>query len=108
MATVTKRDIIVHITNQLEKPTQEEVAVVVQATLDFLVTSLANGDEVTLRNFGTFEVKTTPQKIGRNPRKPNSEVVIPARAVARFKPGKELREKVAQVLPKLLTANSGK
>ena len=66
-----------------------------------MLSELAKGDEVALRKFGTFEVRVTPPKIGRNPRDAEKDIPIPARAIVRFKPGKELREKVAQVLPKL-------
>ena len=101
MAVITKRDIVIHVTDKLEKPTQNEVMDVVQATIDYIISSLAKGDEVALRKFGTFEVRVTPPKIGRNPRDAGKDIPIPARAIVRFKPGKELREKVAQVLPKL-------
>jgi DNA-binding protein HU-beta/integration host factor subunit alpha len=37
-------------------------------------------------------------KIGRNPKNPAKDVVIPSRAAVRFKPGKELKEKVASSL----------
>lgn len=101
MATITKRDIVNHITDKLENPTQQHVAEVVQATLDYITTALAKGDKVTLRKFGIFEVRYTPPKIGRNPRDAEKPIPIPARAIVRFRPGNELRDKVAQVLPKL-------
>lgn len=101
MATITKRDIVNHVTDKLEKPTQNEVMEVVQTTIDYIISSLAKGDEVALRKFGTFEVRITPPKIGRNPKDAGKDIPIPARAIVRFRPGKELREKVAQVLPKL-------
>ena len=62
---------------------------------------LAAGDDVVIRNFGSFQVKETREKIGRNPNKPGSDVRIPPRAVVKFKPGKELKEKVARLLPQL-------
>ena len=101
MATITKRDIVNHLTAKLENPTTFEVARAVQELIDYITTCLAKGDSIALRKFGTFQVRITPPKLGRNPRKANSEVEIPARAVVRFKPGKEMKEKVAQVLPKL-------
>jgi len=97
---ITKRDIVVHVSNKTGL-TQQEVSGVLQSTLDFITTSLANGNEVVMRNFGTFEVRRTKPKIGRNPNRQGTEMVIPPRAVVKFKPGKEMREKVAQVLPAL-------
>jgi len=62
---------------------------------------LANGDSVVMRNFGAFQVKETKAKIGRNPKDPGRDMMIPPRATVKFKPGKEMKEKVARVLPKL-------
>ena len=47
-----------------------------------------------LRNFGVFEVQVRKSRIGRNPNKPETDVVIPTRAVIKFKAGKELKEKL--------------
>ena len=35
----------------------------------------------------------------RNPKDPDKDVPIPARAVVKFKPGKEMKEQVARTLP---------
>lgn len=102
MATITKRDIVSHVTNKLENPTKVQVAEIVQATIDYITRSLARGDDVALRKFGTFEVRCAPPKIGRNPKDATYPIPIPARAIVRFKPGKEMKDKVAQVLPKLM------
>ena len=59
-----------------------------------------------LRNFGSFQVKETKQKIGRNPNKPGTDVIIPPRAIVKFKPGKEMKERVATVLPHIQESKS--
>jgi nucleoid DNA-binding protein len=100
MATITKRDLVVKISNDTGM-TQQQVFNVVQGLLDTVTGHLAEGDEVVLRNFGAFQVRKTKAKIGRNPNKPGTDVVIPPRAVVKFKPGKEMKEKVASVLPSL-------
>ena len=100
MATVTKRDLQVEISNETGL-TQQQVLDVVKSLIDKITHSLATGDEVVLRNFGSFQVRETKQKIGRNPNKPGTDVVIPPRAVVKFKPGKEMKEKVAKLLPSL-------
>ena len=43
--------------------------------------------------------RTRKAKIGRNPKDPDKDVPIPARAVVKFKPGKEMKEQVARTLP---------
>lgn len=100
MATITKRNLVVEINGDTGL-TQQQVYDVVQAFLDTVTGHLANGDEVTLRNFGTFQVRKMKAKIGRNPNQPGSEIPIPERAVVKFKPGKELRERVGEVLAQL-------
>jgi nucleoid DNA-binding protein len=41
-----------------------------------------------------FEVRLTKSRVGRNPNKPETDVVIPARATVKFKPGKIMRQRV--------------
>ncbi len=98
MKTVTKRDLIVKISKETGI-TQQQVFDVVQHTLEAVTDALAEGDEVVLRNFGSFLIRVTKAKIGRNPNKPSTDVVIPERAIVKFKPGKEMRERVGQLLP---------
>ncbi|GHC45781.1 putative DNA-binding protein HU [Roseibacillus persicicus] len=98
MPTVTKRDLVNRISN-LTGLTQQQVFDVIQKTLDEITNDLAKGDTVVMRNFGTFEVKVTKAKVGRNPKDPSKDVPIPPRAVVKFKPGKEMKEQVAPVLP---------
>ena len=100
METVTKRDLVVKISNKTGL-TQQQVFDVIQNTLDTITETLAKNDEVVLRNFGSFQVKQTKQKVGRNPNKPGTDVIIPPRAIVKFKPGKQMKEKVATLLPEL-------
>ena len=105
MATVTKRDLVVQISDQTGL-TQNQVFDVLQLFLDNVTSHLARNSEVVLRNFGTFEIRVTKPKVGRNPNNPGRDVPIPARAVVKFKPGKELKEKVLQLLPLIAKAAS--
>ena len=67
----------------------------VTAALDAITASLAEGEEVRLVGFGTFEVKKREARIGRNP-KTKEEIQIPATKVPAFKPGKALKDVVAK------------
>lgn len=100
MSTTSKREIIVEVSNRTGM-TQQQVLEVVGATFDLMAERLADGDSVGIRNFGTFNVREAKGKIGRNPRNPSQQVVIPDRATVKFRPGKELRDKVARLLPKI-------
>ncbi len=96
MGTLTKRDIVVRISSET-KQVQSTVFDIVQRTLDLITDALANNDNVELRNFGVLEVRLTKPRVGRNPNKPGSSFVIPARATVKFKPGKVMREKVLKL-----------
>ncbi len=87
---LTKRDIVLDIYEKTGFP-QKEVRETVQLTLDAIAKALAEGRNVELRNFGVFEVQIRKSRIGRNPNKPEKDVVIPTRAVIKFKAGKELK-----------------
>jgi nucleoid DNA-binding protein len=106
MDTITKRDLVVKISNKTGL-TQQQVFDVIQNTLDTITATLANNDEVVLRNFGSFQVKQTKQKVGRNPNKPGTDVIIPPRAIVKFKPGKQMKERVATLLPELQQPPAG-
>jgi len=98
MATITKRELVIRISNETGL-TQQQVFDVIQRTLDSITEALSQGDSVVMRNFGAFQVKETKAKIGRNPKDPSKDVPIPARAIVKFKPGKEMKEQVASTLP---------
>ena len=96
MATTTKRDLILSISEQ-SNLTQSEVSEVVQSFIEEITGELANGNEVVLRNFGTFRVVQRAAKVGRNPLKPEVDVVIPEKNIAQFKVGKGLKERVMKL-----------
>ena len=98
---MTKRDMVVKIANETNL-TQQDVAAVVQKTLDCISDELVQGKTIELRNFGVFEVKVRKERKGRNPNKPENEVVIPERAVVKFRPGKILKDKVDLIKPSSL------
>jgi nucleoid DNA-binding protein len=95
---MTKRDLVIRISNETGL-VQQEVLDVVQKALDYISEAVSQGRKVELRNFGVFEVKVRKARIGRNPNAPETDVPIPQRAVVKFKPGKEMREAVLKLTP---------
>jgi nucleoid DNA-binding protein len=93
---LTKRDIVLDVYEKTDFP-QKEVRETVQLTLDAIAKALSEGRNVELRNFGVFEVQIRKSRIGRNPNKPETDVVIPKRAVIKFKAGKELKGNLADL-----------
>jgi len=55
--------------------------------------ALKKGDRVALVGFGTFHVAKRSARTGRNPRT-GSPIKIPAKKVAQFRPGAELKKTV--------------
>jgi len=100
MANLTKRDLVVRISNETGM-VQSDVFEVIQKTLDYITESLAQGSDVELRNFGVFEVRLTKPRVGRNPNEPGSRYDIPERATVKFKLGKVMRQKVSRMTPVL-------
>lgn len=105
MSNLTKRDLVVRISNETGM-VQQDVLNVVQKTLDYLTESLSEGRTVELRNFGVFEIKLRKARVGRNPNRPESDVPIPPRAVVKFKPGKEMKARVATLSDKMMKSGS--
>jgi nucleoid DNA-binding protein len=96
--TLTKRDLVVRISSETGL-VQQQVFDVVQKTLDYIAGALAKGDKVELRNFGVFEIKIRKARVGRNPNAPETDVPIPARAMVKFRAGKEMRAEVLKLTP---------
>jgi len=95
---MTKRDIVLKVSERTGL-IQQDVLLVIQQTLDHIIEALARNETVELRNFGVFEVKVRKARVGRNPNAPATDVPIPARAVVKFKAGKEMRQRVIKLSP---------
>ena len=67
----------------------------VTAALDAIIAALADGDEVRLVGFGTFEVKDRAARVGIKPGT-TEQINIPAAKVPAFKAGKALKDAVNQ------------
>ncbi len=101
---LTKREIVLEIYEKTGFP-QKQIQDTVQMTLDIVMDALAAGRNVELRNFGVLEVQVRKARVGRNPNKPETEVVIPERAVVKFKSGKILKQKIKALNLEQLKAN---
>ena len=71
--------------------TRKHSEVIVEAVFSSIRDALQKGDKIELRGFGSFRVRRRGSRTGRNP-KTGAGVVVPAKKVPHFKPGKELRE----------------
>ncbi|HNU08211.1 MAG TPA: HU family DNA-binding protein, partial [Pyrinomonadaceae bacterium] len=71
--------------------TKKDAEQLVEIVFDSIIDSLNSGEKIELRGFGSFRVRQRNERSGRNP-KTGAAVSIPAKRVAYFKPGKELKE----------------
>ena len=99
--TMTKRDLVARIARNLNIG-QEDVMSILQMALDTITDELAAGNTIEFRNFGVFEVLKRKARVGRNPNRPKDVVAIPDRSVVKFKPGKEMRNRVLLIDPSQL------
>ena len=70
-----------------------QVQQMVDEVFELIAVGLTKGEKVDLRGFGTFSVRDSKARQGRNPQT-GETIQIPARRVPGFKPGKELKERV--------------
>lgn len=87
---MTKADLVERVANEAEM-TKKDAEQLVEIVFDSIVDSLNGGEKIELRGFGSFRVRERNARKGRNP-KTGAAVDIPAKRVAYFKPGKELKE----------------
>ncbi len=89
---MTKADIVAQISEKLgiEKG---DVQATVETLMNEVKSSLESGENVYLRGFGSFIVKTRAEKTGRNISK-NTTIKIPAHNIPAFKPAKVFVESV--------------
>ena len=90
---MTKRDLIIRISDETGL-IQEDVKAVLQKSLDYIVEALENNESVEFSDFGMFEVRERKERVGRNPNQPETDVMIPARRVVKFKPGKVMKQRI--------------
>ena len=89
---MTKAEIVTGISEEtgLEK---SEALRAVEAFMQSIKKSLPEGQNVSLRGFGSFVVKERAQKTGRNISK-NTTIIIPAHNIPSFKPAKVFVDEV--------------
>ena len=87
---MTKADLVEQVANVAEM-TKKDAEQLVEIIFDSIIGALNSGEKIELRGFGSFRVRQREARKGRNP-KTGTAVSIPAKRVAYFKPGKELKE----------------
>ena len=90
---MTKSELIERLAERFPQLVAKDADYAVKMILDAMTESLANGDRIEIRGFGSFALNYRPPRVGRNP-KSGEKVSVPEKYVPHFKAGKELRERV--------------
>ncbi|KRG86107.1 integration host factor subunit beta [Stenotrophomonas daejeonensis] len=95
---MTKSELIEILAHRQGHLKADDVDLAVKSLLEMMGGALAAGDRIEIRGFGSFSLHYRPPRLGRNP-KTGDSVALPGKHVPHFKPGKELRERVNDVVP---------
>jgi nucleoid DNA-binding protein len=87
-----KPELIAAVARQTGTP-ETRTAEIVNAVIETITNTLANGDEVSISGFGTFRVAVRPARDGRNPQT-GEPMKIKAGKTPRFTPGAGLKRAV--------------
>jgi len=90
---MTKSELIEALVRKEPQLGYRDVELAVKTLLEHMAQTLAAGQRIEIRGFGSFSLHYRPPRVGRNP-KSGEAVELPAKHVPHFKPGKELRERV--------------
>ena len=90
---MTKSELIEVIAKKQRHLPAKDVELAVKHLLELMGNSLAAGERIEIRGFGSFSLHYRPPRMGRNP-KTGEAVALSGKHVPHFKPGKELRERV--------------
>jgi DNA-binding protein HU-beta len=89
---LTKKDLI-EIVAKKSNLTNKAAREAVQTMLNTIRDSLRRGEKVVLTGFGTFNIRTRRQRVGRNP-KTGERIMLAARKTPGFTPGKTFKKAI--------------
>ena len=101
---MTKSELIEILAQKQIQLAYKDVELAVKSMIDHMGTTLANGERIEIRGFGSFSLHYRPPRVGRNP-KTGDSVELAAKYVPHFKPGKEMRERVNDSMEKVGITN---
>ncbi len=90
---MTKSELIETLAKQQPHLALKDVELAVKCIIEQMSETLANGERIEIRGFGSFSLHHRPPRMGRNP-KTGESVSLTEKFVPHFKPGKELRDRV--------------
>ncbi len=93
---MTKSELIETIAARQNQLSAKDVELAVKTLIEQMSETLATGERIEIRGFGSFSLHYRAPRIGRNP-KTGESVGLSGKYVPHFKPGKALRERVNNI-----------
>jgi|TARA_B100001059_G_C17592388_1_gene455304 integration host factor subunit beta len=90
---MTKSEVIERMVMKQTHLPAKDIELTVKHILSLMSESLASGERIEIRGFGSFSLHYRPARIGRNP-KTGDPVALSGKHVPHFKPGKDLKLQV--------------
>jgi len=90
---MVKSELITKIASNFEQLSIDDIESGVNSILECIKDSLAKGERVEIRGFGSFELRHRLPRNAHNPRT-GEKLVTMAKYVPHFKPGKEFRDRI--------------
>ena len=97
MSTITKKELIDRIADKTQAK-RIVVKRIVQSFLDEVIDELARDNRLEFRDFGVLETRTRAARVAQNP-KTLQRVHVPAKRTVKFKMGRLMKQKLAEVVP---------
>lgn len=94
---MTKSELIEQIAERQSQLSLKDVELAVKTIIEQMSQTLAAGERIEIRGFGSFSLHYREPRQGRNP-KTGETVELSGKYVPHFKPGKEMRERVNESL----------
>ncbi|MDA0788483.1 MAG: integration host factor subunit beta [Proteobacteria bacterium] len=91
---MNKSELIKRMSDKLDQLSARDVDMAVHAMLDIMADSLATGERIEIRGFGTFSNHYRKPRSVRNPKTGEVGIYKPGKYVPHFKPGKQLKTRV--------------
>jgi integration host factor subunit beta len=98
---MTKSELIERIVSRQSQLSAKDVELAVKTIIEQMSQTLAAGERIEIRGFGSFSLHYREPRQGRNP-KTGEAVELSGKYVPHFKPGKEMRERVNESLQREL------
>jgi len=90
---MVKSELIRALNEKLTGHQLDDVELALNCLLKCMADGLVQGERIEIRGFGGFDLHHRAPRIARNPRT-GEAVELPAKTVLRFKPGKDMKDRV--------------